>query len=77
MRVIMPNSKPPCMSCQDRYVAEDGRTCHSTCEKYNKFRDDRYELWKKQSKEAASDRALASFAVKRALRATRQKPREV
>lgn len=71
-RFVMPKPKAPCLDCSDRFV-KDGHTCHETCEKYLKFRNDRYEVWKAIQEEVNKDRLVDQCCVDMALKNSRKK----
>lgn len=57
-RSVMPRTKSPCQHCEDRTVG-----CHSTCEKYKAFVDERLEIGENIKQHRKEENILNSFQV--------------
>jgi hypothetical protein len=66
MRADRPNA--PCMKCNDRWV-KDGKTCHSSCEKYTEYREHLYDVYegRKFNWEVSSYEAQRTIKINRRL----------
>lgn len=62
-RPRMPKSYTPCNGCAERFVAED-HTCHSVCEKYKAYKDERLKLYKEITSAAIEEMKLDAVQIK-------------
>lgn len=76
-KATMPVASSPCYECPDRFIG-DGKTCHSTCEKYKDFKEERIELNKeirlKARTEKNADAVIINGIQKRRNKANNRKP---
>ena len=72
---ILPHTNAPCRKCPDRFY-KDGRTCHETCEKYKKFREEREKVWEERANAFRKDDIVSSFKTKAIKKSSGRKPTE-
>ncbi len=76
-RATMPVAASPCYECPDRFIG-DGKRCHSTCQKYKDFKEERLELSKqireKAGTEKSADAVIINGIQKRRNKASGRKP---
>lgn len=72
---ILPNTNGPCRNCPDRFY-KDGHTCHETCEKYKKFREEREKVWEERARNFHKEDIVNRFRAKGIKKSSGRKPTE-
>lgn len=68
MAFQMPDVQAPCHDCTERTVG-----CHSTCEKYAKYKKDRNNLRHELKKKVYEERDMDSYVIDSVYRAQRNR----